>query len=733
MLHLCLVKRPLHAKAELQLPKKGIKMKKNSYQLIIVVMILLFSVKSYSQVSFEELKSNIDINKLQHPYLFFNNQEKEQMRNRIEKDSSSRNIMKELVVVGNRFLRMPFEKKTLLEPKHPRFESENEASSYLSQICKGALTLSFLYQITGEDKYVKRAYEFAEAISDVPEWRYTAHSYDIIYSRVWPWNVPDDQVVFSFDLGTARVSRILSTVYDWLYPILSREQKDKIRNAILEEAVTRVRGNYDLHWWASAHKCNWSSVCFGGLGVSAIVLLKENPQLFDVVAESFNRINKTFDQIGDEGGWQEGRGYFSYMLEGGLFFGEALKRISNEKYNLFSHPKIQANAISFLLYALTASFGDSNGNPGGSSFLINKYINETNNVTSAFYRDKFVNDGNELFDLIWTRSKVKGVEPKEKSRFFKNINWAILRSDFFDPASVTVACKAGYNNDPHHGHLDCGQFILTWHNIPFIKDLGRMSYDEHYFDNERFDYPYASSDGHNVIMVNDEKQITAKTKNEPWKENIGGKIIDFRTSDKRDYVLMDPTGAYPGKELKKWRRNIILEKPDVTLLLDEVHSEVGSNITARFFPGVGELNNPEERNPRRRNQLAALNSNSSGYKIHSNHVMLSDGKGHNMALIPIALNNAIMIREDKLASMLVTAEEKVEWLPYVETIISAKEKNNFLATLLLPVKDKNDADMISSSAKMILNGDDEIEISFNYSGKELHWNFIREKEGFILK
>ena len=34
--------------------------------------------------------------------------------------------------------------------------------------------------------------------------------------------------------------------------------------------------------------------------------------------------------------------------------------------------------------------------------------------------------------------------------------------------------------------------------------------------------------------------------------------------------LLDPTDAYPKKELKKWRRHIILEKPAITVVLDEV-------------------------------------------------------------------------------------------------------------------------------------------------------------------
>src|SRR5512146_695182 len=114
----------------------------------------------------------------------------------------------------------------------------------------------------------------------------------------------------------------LSLVYDWLYPVLTKAERDKIRNALLERAVTRVRGNYDFFWWSSAYRCNWSAICYSGLGIAAISLLKEHPQLLDVVAEAYNRINLSYDQIGDDGGWQEGRGYYGYMMQVSVQFAD---------------------------------------------------------------------------------------------------------------------------------------------------------------------------------------------------------------------------------------------------------------------------------------------------------------------------------------------------------------------------------------------------------------------------
>jgi hypothetical protein len=116
--------------------------------------------------------------------------------------------------------------------------------------------------------------------------------------------------------------------------------------------------------------------------------------------------------------------------------------------------------------------------------------------------------------------------------------------------------------------------------------LGRIGYDEKYFDEARFDYPEASSIGHNVLYVNGEKQISGKYYKQPYDYSVGGKVLEFRTSQARDYVLMDPTNAYPKKELKKWLRHVVHDKPLATLVVDEVYALPGAKIEVRFHPGV---------------------------------------------------------------------------------------------------------------------------------------------------
>ncbi|MCX6142025.1 MAG: DUF4962 domain-containing protein [Ignavibacteriales bacterium] len=384
--------------------------------LFVFVLTFILSEALHAQIAKEDLARAVNVEKLQHPYLYFNEADKPAILKRTQIDPESREIMAGLLAEGHRLLNVPVKNPPPPRLEHPRYSaSPDEGSVYTSEISEGAVKLAFLYQMTGEVKYARKAIEFATALCDLADWVDPAHKFDIIYPRVWPWNVPDDRVVFTYDIFAADKSIAVSTVYDWVYPVLTKIERDKIRNGLLEKAITRVRGNYEFFWWASAHRCNWSAICYSGLGITAMSLLKENPQILDVVAEAYNRINLTFDQIGDDGGWQEGRGYYGYMMRVGVNFMDILKRLSGGKYNLFVHKKVSSHPFDFILYGMTANFEDSEGGVVGQTMTVNKLTEETGNTTGAWYREKYLGEGTSLFDILWPRPRVTPVEPSQKS------------------------------------------------------------------------------------------------------------------------------------------------------------------------------------------------------------------------------------------------------------------------------------------------------------------------------
>jgi hypothetical protein len=686
--------------------------------LTILLLTLWIPGISSGQLTKSDIDKAIDISSLKHPYLYFNEDEKSKLIDRIENDAESNAVFRKLKATCDMYLHMPVDKNIPVQGKNTRagwteYDTDGKYAKYYNTNRNNAFYLAFLYQMTGEQKYAEKAFEFADAFCDLTTWTQRAHEFPIIYSRIMPWNVSDDQVNFNFDHFNGDAGRMMAAVYDWLYPALNPAQRDRIRGALIEKVVTRVRGDYEFHWWATAYRCNWCGVCNSGVGLTGLVLLTEHPQLTDIVAESYNRINSMFNELGEDGGWQEGGGYWNYGVHTSAFFADALKRITNSKYNLFENKRLANHPVNFPVYLSlpekrSLNFEDSGGGGLiGSSHLINKLATETNSKEAAWYRDEFYGAGNDIFDIVWPRSKVTPEAPNHASIHFRTIDWWVMRSDFKSPEKVLLAGKAGMNDDPHHGHLDIGHFIVHWQGEYFIRDIGKDGgYDEKYFDDMRFDYPQASSIGHNVVFVNGEKQISAKLRKQEWIPEVGGEVEEFQTSDEYDYVRMNPTKAYPNKELKEWKRHVVLEKPEITIVLDEIEAEPGSDIEVRFHPGVD-------------------------FEVKDDFVFFEGEKGK-MALIPVVMED-FTIEAGQHACHFINATNKFFWVDYFDTEVISIENKTTIATIILPVENIEIAKQVASTTEMKKDNSGNLTVSFSAKGKEYAYIFENRKGVLVLK
>ena len=527
------------------------------------------------------------------------------------------------------------------------------------------------------------------------------------------------RVVFSYMQWTDTQVLKIAAVYDWLYPALDKRQRDRIRGAILEKAILRVRGNYEYQWWAAAYRCNWCAVLNSSLGVASAALITEDPNLTDVIAESYNRVGKVFNEI-KGGGWSEGVSYMSYCMTEGLELGTVLDKLTGGKYNLYKNPEI-GNAVKTFVYCsfppnMSVHVGDSGNGNIGSYRLFNRLMLETNDPATSWLRKRMANDTpSEVSDLFLPKSNLKPELPKQGSIHFPSVDWVIMRSDFTDPEKVSVFAKSGMNEDPHHGHLDQGHFSIYWRGQEILCDNGTAGYDKDYFDNERWNHPLANTGGHNCIIVNGEMQMCAKSKNEPWKEGIGGKVVEFRPGNDRDYAILDPTKAYPGKELKSWRRHITLDKPDITVVVDEVKSAAGAEIEARFHSSAAIK------------VFGKNGADDNAMSVKENFTILNGDKGK-MAVIPVADN--ANIREGRLAILMAQSNAQFKWVPYFGTVVKAEKEKTVIGTIILPVADEKEAASIAGSVKKSNEGSG-LTISFVKNGKTFTYKYKNSPDGLV--
>ena len=637
-------------------------------KILFGVLLLCCITPSFAARDYTTISQGILERKLEHPYLVFDNQSKQEMLDRIAANPTEAQIFDLLQQQGRRLLLTTVEPEPFLDNDANVYNETFDFEHFVGYYREGAKLLAFLYQMTGDEAYAQKAFHYADRLCEMTYWVLGLHRYKVIHKRVWPWGAGDDQVVFTFDLHTSEIALALGLVYDWIYPAMDKEQRNRIRSGLLENAILRVRGNYDYFWWSGAYRCNWSASCYGGLGIAALALLTEDPKLIDVVARSCEGMEKNLEQYGSDNGWAEGRHYSIYGLRESIAFIDAIKRLTDGEVNLFQVEGWQHPA-DFGLYGMTGTFNDGfSPGPIGYSYFYNKFIAENPDPAAMYYLEKYFSDDRRsmnFWELIWPRPTIQAEKPTVASKYFPSIDWAFMRKDFGEE-NLQVAIKCAPMNDPHHGHLDAGSFILSWQGDILVGEMDQKVYDQFFFTEDRWKYLHVRSLSHNVVHVNGEEQIPCKHKDQPWIEGLGGKIDKFYTSPTFDYTLMDPTNAYPKQEMKGWKRAMVLDKrTNAVIVLDRITCEKGAKIDLLFHPRVD-------------------------VTINDGHSVSLQGKHTSMEMQPL-INSPYEVSLQKQYVVRVVKNDPMQIVPCIFTSLQAPAKETIVATVFYPSDQKSTA------------------------------------------
>ena len=115
------------------------------------------------------------------------------------------------------------------------------------------VTLAYAWRLTGDRRYSDKAVSVMEAVCAFPDWN-PKHFLDI-----------------------GEMSHGVGIGYDWLYPVLTRDQRKRFAEALdklaFQPALHRELG----YSWFYGSASNWNQVCNGGLVVSALACYENCP------------------------------------------------------------------------------------------------------------------------------------------------------------------------------------------------------------------------------------------------------------------------------------------------------------------------------------------------------------------------------------------------------------------------------------------------------------------------
>lgn len=342
--------------------------------------------------------------------------------------------------------------------------------------------LALVYRMTGEAKYLERAWRDMNAVAAFPDWN------------------P------SHFLDTAEMTHACAIAYDWLYDAWTPAQRRTLRSAIVKHGLeAAMQGYTGGAWWAKG-KNNWNQVCNGGIASGALAIAEDEPKLAaDIVHRACKGLPVAMRHFAPDGGWYEGPGYWGYATRYNIMILAALDTALGTDFGLSDMPGL-AMCGDFPIYlcgatGYTFNFADARpGRLGGAQFLWLAHRFDRPDYAAV----QFQAGRPHPLDLVWFDARGKSADMKRPplDRLFTGVQVASMRSAWNDPDAVYVGIKAG-RNGVSHDNLDLGSFIYEADGVRWAVDLGPDDYNlPAYFGPKRYTYYRIRAEGHNTLLVN---------------------------------------------------------------------------------------------------------------------------------------------------------------------------------------------------------------------------------------
>jgi len=471
----------------------------------------------------------------EHPRLLVTEASFERVRKLVQTNPQAREFYQRVKSQGERICQEP--------PSRYEIPDGLRLLATSRRVLQRVYTLALLYCLDGEKRYLERAWRELEAAANFPDWN-PRHFLD-----------------------TAEMAHAFAIGYDWLYREWSDEQRRVLREAMVQKAILPALKVYrERQWWSQARH-NWNQVCNGGIGMAALALLDEVPDLCsEALSHAVQSIQIPMREFAPDGAWGEGPGYWNYATSYNCVFLAALETAVGTDLGL---PQMKGFAETglFPIYITGPTGRTFNFADGGDGTLRAPQMfwlaRKFNRPVYAWYARTHASP--HTLDLIWFDER--GNDPQSEGlpldKYFRYVEVVTMRTAWNEPETIFVGFKAG-DNKFNHSHLDIGTFVLDALGQRWAVDLGADDYNlPGFFGRERWTYYRLRAEGHNTLVINPSQEPDQDPRAE-------AKIVRFVSRPDKAFAVADLTPAY-ARHAQKVLRGVMLDrKGQFVLVQDEV-------------------------------------------------------------------------------------------------------------------------------------------------------------------
>lgn len=361
----------------------------------------------------------------------------------------------------------------------------------------------------------------------------------------------------------------MALTLDWLWPELSAAERRQVID-VLARRMDDLIDEFGIHPRRKLDKMPFNShawVALGEMAAAAALLVGEHPRAgawFDVTVRPFLFLVSPWG--GMDGGLGNGLAY-------GVWDALALTTpldILKLTLDVDPYRKGWSRALGrSLAYfhppgAAPGGFGDGLEKsflPGDVADLARLHARRSGDAWMRWYARRAAGRRPPGFAMLFPPAEAvdapEAPPDMAPTALFESVGWVAMHSDLADPDRTSVYFKSSPYGAFSHSHADQNSFTLHARGRPILIDAGY--YDYHGSAHGRAFYRQTRA--HNAITHDDGQG------QRDGDRAAGGRIVDFRHSDRVDHVTGDATAAYAGA-LTQALRTVIFLRPYHVVVYD---------------------------------------------------------------------------------------------------------------------------------------------------------------------
>jgi len=400
------------------------------------------------------------------------------------------------------------------------------------------------------------------------------------------------------DLFAAETGCLISVIHYMLNDALKRYCPD-ILPRMEYELERRIKTPYLLHhewfWMGYNHDVNnWNPWILSN--VITVFLLNESNsnKRYNAIIKMITELQRYYDRIPDDGGCDEGPGYWSVSGATVFEFCNQLRLATNGVVNFLNDEKIK-NMITYQMHIYIGKLCFVNFSDGVSK-IMSSPVGVIYEAGKYYGFNDLISYAGELCKCTLTEERGSDTtvlrEAKIKREIMKLQNYGeIMSLKEFEPQKVyfhrdtqTASLREGKwflgakggNNDEGHNHNDVGSFILCFDSKQILIDAGCGTYTKKTFSPERYTIWTMQSAYHNLPLVNGIMQH----------EGGSYRASEFKLCE--NGTVTEFASAYPSEaKLTSLTRRLVLD--DGLTVSDELELLSESNEVIEYFMTSGDV------------------------------------------------------------------------------------------------------------------------------------------------